>query len=236
MRRKILITGATDGIGLALVKRLASRHDIIATGRRKPKDGAALLPENVTYIEADQSEPETAAQAIARGLLKANCARLDYCVLNAGIGHVNRPQDETAAAIRATLDINVAATIAISHTLLPWLEKAGGRLVLVGSVARKGTPDFASYAASKAALHGFGRALREEWRGRVRVQVLHPGPTMTDMHAKAGLDPGWIRQWFIRPGDMAGMIELAMVLGGSPKTLSFLQYVSGASVLGRTIR
>ena len=76
----------------------------------------------------------------------------------------------------------------------------------------------------------------EEWRGKVRVQLLDPGPTMTDMHEKAGLKTGWTRQWFIRPDDMAAMIEAAIRAGTTPKTLSFLQYVSGASILGRTIR
>jgi NAD(P)-dependent dehydrogenase (short-subunit alcohol dehydrogenase family) len=235
-RRKILVTGATDGIGLALVERLAGRHDVMATGRRSSEDTAGLFPDGVIYVQADQSDPEASAQAVAQALLKNNWARLDFAILNAGTGTVRPPEEEDADAIRLTLDVNLAATLALAHTLYPYLEKAAGQLTIVGSIARKGSADFASYAASKAALHDFARALREEWRGRVRVQMLHPGPTMTDMHAKAGFDPGWIRQWFIRPADMAAMIEAAIRAGGSPKTLSFLQYASGASVLGRTIR
>ena len=235
-RRKILVTGATDGIGLALVQRLAPRHDVMAAGRRSPKEARALLPENVVYAQADQTGPEAAAQAVARALLQNNWARLDFAVLNAGTGHATAPQVETSEAIRSTLDVNLSGTIFLAHTLLPWLEKSRGQLTFVGSVARKGAPDFASYAASKAGLHGVARALREEWRGRVRVQILHPGATMTGMHEKAGFDPGWMRQWFIRPNDMAAMMEAAIRAGGSPRTLSFLQYLAGASVLGRTIR
>lgn len=235
-RRKILVTGATDGIGLALVRRLASRHDVLATGRRPPAEAARILPGGVLYAAADQSDPETAARSVARALLKNNWPRLDYAVLNAGVGYFAAPRHETAAAIRHTLDINLTATIALAQTLFPYLEKASGQLTLVGTVSHHRAADFASYAASKGALHDFARALKEEWRGRVRVQMLHPGPTMTGMHEKAGFDPGWTRHWFIRTGDMAAMMEAAIRAGGSPKTLSFLQYFSGASVLGRTIR
>ncbi|WP_421853743.1 SDR family NAD(P)-dependent oxidoreductase [Oricola sp.] len=235
-RRKILVTGATGGIGLALAERLAPRHDVIATGRRDEDKVGALLPENVIYVRADQADPEAAARDVARALLKNNWPRLDYAVLNAGIGLALPPEAETAAQVRQTLDVNLTAPLLMAHTLFPFLEKAGGQVTFIGSVARKGAPGFASYAASKAGLHDLARALRSEWAGRVRVQMLHPGPTMTDMHAKAGFDPGWFGQWFIRPGDMAGMMEAAIRSGASPLTLSFLQYVSGASVLGRTIR
>ena len=235
-RRRILVTGATGGIGLALAARLAPRHDVIATGRRSEDEAGDLLPGNVTYVRADQADPAAAARDVARALLKNNWPRLDYAVLNAGTGLALPPETETAAQARQTLDVNLAAPLLMAHTLFPFLEKAGGQITFIGSVARKGAPGFASYAASKAALHDLARALRAEWAGRVRVQMLHPGPTMTDMHAKAGFDPGWMRQWFIRPGDMAAMMEAAIRNGGSPMTLSFLQYVSGASILGRTIR
>jgi len=235
-RRRILVTGATDGIGLALVRRLAPRHDVVATGRRDIGAALRLLPEGVRYIKADQSHPVEAAKAVGRGLLEIGWRQLDHAVLNAGTGWAGTPQEETAKSVRETVDVNLAGTVTLAHMMFPFLRPAFGQLTLIGSTARRGTPQFASYAASKAGLYGLSRALSEEWRGKVRVQLLDLGPTMTDMHEKAGLKTGWTRQWFIRPDDMAAMIEAAMRAGSSPKTLSFLQYVSGASILGRTIR
>lgn len=235
-RRTILVTGATDGIGLALVRRLAGRHDVIATGRREPGKVRDLFPEGVHYVRADQSDPKAAAQALGRGLLERNVTKLDHVVLNAAVGHASAPQDETPDTIRRTLDVNLAGTLAMAHILYSWLRRGNGQLTLIGSTARKGAPQLAGYAASKAGLHGLARALEEEWRGTVRVVMLHPGPTMTDMHEKAGLRLGWTRNWFIRPDDMAAMIEAAIRAGKTPRNLSFMQYLSGAAVLGRTIR
>ena len=235
-RRRILVTGATDGIGLALVRRLASRHDVAATGRRDIGAAQWILPEGVRYIRADQSNPVEAAKAVGRGLLEIGWRELDFAVLNAGTGWAGSPQEETAKSIRETVDVNLAGTVTLAHMMFPFLRPASGQLTLIGSVARRGSSQFATYAASKAGLYGLSRALAEEWRGKVRVQLLDLGPTMTDMHEKAGLKTGWTRQWFIRPNDMAAMIEAAIRAGTTPKTLSFLQYVSGASILGRTIR
>ncbi|MAS07192.1 MAG: short-chain dehydrogenase [Ahrensia sp.] len=235
-RRRILVTGATDGIGLALVRRLSPRHDVVATGRRDIGAAMRLLPENARYIRADQSQPVEAAKAVGRGLLEIGWRQLDYAVLNAGIGWAGSPQEETAKSVRETVDVNLAGTVTLAHMMFPFLRPASGQLTLIGSIARRGAPQFATYAASKAGLYGLSRALAEEWRGKVRVQLLDPGPTMTDMHEKAGLKTGWTRQWFIRPDDMAAMIEAAIRAGTTPKTLSFLQYVSGASIFGRTIR
>ena len=235
-RRRILVTGATDGIGLELVRRLAPRHDVIATGRRDAAAARHILPESVVYVRADQSEPLAAARSVGLGLLENGMRKLDYAVLNAAVGWAAAPQEETAAAIRQTVDVNLAGTVAMAHMMFPFLRPADGQLTLVGSVARHGSPRVASYAASKAGLHGLARALAEEWRGIVRVQLLDPGPTRTGMHDKAGLDTGWGRRFFIPPAAMAAMLEAAISSGKTPRTLSFLQYLYGASALGRTIR
>ena len=74
--------------------------------------------------------------------------------------------------------------------IAPALFAANGQLTIIGSVAHKGAKKFATYAATKAALRGFSRSLREEWKGRASVQILHPGAVRTGMHAKAGLKAG----------------------------------------------
>ncbi len=222
---RALITGATSGIGLKLARRLAPTHELLVTGRRPAGEVLALLPEPSTYAVADQSDPESAIASIENKMAKLGWDRLDLAVLNAGVGFVGDPVAETAEAARLVLDTNTSTPVQLAHFLFPALAAAAGKLVLIGSVAHRGAPNFASYAASKAALHGFGRALEQEWRGRVPVIVVHPGPTASGMHEKAGYSAGKAERLFIPDDAMAAMIaDLAEGQGGI-FTASYARYL-----------
>ena len=229
-RRNILITGGTSGIGLELVKRLAPRHDVLVAGRRTKKDAWAVLPDAARYVHAPLTEPEKATQTIADAILRAGWVRLDNAVLNAGVGFVTDDGIETANQVRDTLRVNLSSSVLLARALFPWLEKATGTLTLVGSVAHKGQGLFPSYAASKAGLHGFARALQAEWQGRISVQVVHPGPTRTQMHDKAGYDPGKARAIFLPPEGVAKMMEGAIAGRRSPVTVSHGRYLTGGTM------
>ena len=235
-RRKVLITGATGGIGLALAGRLCDRHDVLAVGRRGEEEAAGLLPDGVAYIQADHGDPGVCATMIAQGLLKRGWLKLDNAVLNAGVGTVVDGATENVDVIRETLDVNLTAPVLIARALYPWLSKANGTLTLVGSVAHKGQGLFPTYAASKAGLNGLARALRSEWRGTVKVQAVHPGPTKTEMHAKAGYDPGKAGALFISTDKMAAMLEGAMANGRSPQSLAFVRAWAGGAQTARRLR
>ena len=187
MGKRVLITGATSGIGSA--HHYARRADLLLAGRRPEMNIRRHLPADAGYVAAVQSRPKEAATRIGEACESLGWDGLDLAILNAGTGYVGDPALEDPDRLRETLDTNLVAPIAIAHRLFPLLEAAGGQLVLIGSTAHRGAPAFASYAASKVGLDGFARALREEWRGRVGVQVIHPGPTRTGMHRKAGLEP-----------------------------------------------
>lgn len=235
MRRKILITGGSSGIGLALANMLSARHDVMVTGSRAKSEFTDFLSPDLIYVQASQTDPEAATKMIAEAVLKAGWVKLDNVVLNAGAGFAVEDAIDDVERIRATLDVNLTATILLSRALYPWLAKASGTLTIVGSVAHKGQASFPAYAASKGALNGFVRALRSEWHGRVTVQILHLGPTKTEMHAKAGYDPGRLRSIFIRPKDMAAMMQYAIASKRSPLTLSYLRYLTGGSLIGRRL-
>ncbi len=235
MRRKILITGATSGIGLALATRLAPRHEILATGRALKKDAEKILPANAGYIRVPQSDPLVASATIREGLRDVGWTGFHNAILVAGTGYVCEAQSEDPVRLRETLDVNLAATILIARACLPLLEKTNGRLTLIGSTAARGSSHIASYCASKAGLAGFARSLRSEWRGRVSVQILHPGPVATPMHEKAGYVPGRLGALFLSPSTMAAMLEFAVARGRSPRTLSWFRYIGGESIFGRRL-
>jgi NAD(P)-dependent dehydrogenase (short-subunit alcohol dehydrogenase family) len=218
----VLITGGTDGIGLRLARRYQDTGARVAvTGRRAPEEVARLS--GISYIRADQNTPDHAALAVLEGLAGLGWQHCDIAILNAGCGQMCDPLEESAKNLCQTLAVNLTATILIAHALAPMLGSANhGRLVLIGSTSHKGAKRFASYAATKAGLHGFARSLHEEWRGRINVQIIHPGPTGTDMHAKAGFDPGWIRRFFLNPDDAARMIVDRIGNNRSPVSVGFM--------------
>ena len=233
--RRILITGGNAGLGLALAKKLARRHNLLLTGRKSHDDVAGMLPSGAGYIVADQDDPEGSVQALVRGIRDFGWDSLDNAVLNAGIGIAPAAGIDSTEAIRRTLDVNLLAPMLQAQALFPLLKKARGTLTLIGSVVHKGSATIPAYAASKAGLNGLARALRSEWNGQVSVQVLHPGPSKTGIHDKAGYDPGRMRALFLAPDDVASMMASAIAARRSPVTLSWVRYLNGGAYTGRRL-
>lgn len=206
-KKRVIVTGATAGIGFRLARLFAGQGaDVLATGRRT-KQSLENWPSDIRYLQADQTDPSVSS-TIAKAVEAAGWSCIEYLVLNAGIGSVGDPASETPARIQETLQVNLVSPMLILHALAEKLEAArpNGKVTLIGSTARRGAPQFASYAASKAGLAGFARALASEWQDRIAVQVIHPGPTATDMHAKAGLALGNARRFFVDPDRSARRI------------------------------
>lgn len=219
----VLITGANDGIGFQLAQAYAKRgHDVLATGRKRIKNDEEFFgTRNVTYIVADQANPQIAAKAIARTMHDIGWTQLDLAILNAGVGWTGKPEEETAVSIRDQVTVNMTAPITITSALAPWLFVGQGKLALIGSTAvKKGAASFATYSATKAGLDGFARSLRAEWKGRVDVMMIHPGPTRTAMHGKAGLNLGAVRALFMSPKRAAKAIQLAIRKGDQRRFVS----------------
>ena len=179
--RRVLVTGASSGIGEALVAVCAARGDtVLATGRRA-RD-AVSLPAGIAYVSADLAEDgavDMISQAWGDG-------PIDLLIANAGTGYARPIEEEDAGAIAGVVAVNLAAPIRLAHGFAARLAAARGTLVLVGSVAHKGAAKMPVYAATKAGLDGFARALNAEWRGRVDVVAIHPGPTRTGMLDRSG--------------------------------------------------
>ena len=227
--RTVLVTGGTDGIGHEIAAIYARRGDrVIVTGRTERR-----TIEGVRYWPLDQSQPNDAAQSVAQAC-RAD-GGVDVAILCAGTGILATGGVEGAETIRRTLRVNLEATVLIALALAPQLLERGGTLALVGSVARKGFADLPSYAASKAGLHGFARALGEEWRGRANVVMLHPGPTRTGMQDKAGLDVSRIAWAFMPPTLMARMM-VARIDGAGDAHRPVLATLGHGAGLRRALR
>ena len=173
--RCAIVTGASSGIGAATVHALRDAGVRVAGGARRVHDIDADVP-----LELDVTDPESCAAFVERSV--AELGRLDILVNNAGLALGRDPfADSTEEDERAVLETNVSGVIRITRLCLPRLED-GGHIVNLGSVA--GIWPYANgalYCLSKAAVHAFSRALREDLLGRpIRVTTIAPGLVETD--------------------------------------------------------
>ncbi|MBW7883343.1 MAG: SDR family NAD(P)-dependent oxidoreductase [Caldilineaceae bacterium] len=236
--RTILITGATDGIGLALSQLYAQRGErLVLVGRRPLEELDRRLFTLATYCRVDLSHPDC-AEAIAAWLDARGIAALDLVIHNAGLGYVGAIAAQPEDNLRALVDVNLWAPITLTHRLYERVRAAQGRFVFISSVAAAiPAPDYAIYSATKAALDGFVHNWRTELRAAqsgVTAQLIHLGATRTNMHAKSGADPaalGWER--FPPPAEIARKIAKTIAGPAAPATIGLgnrLVYWTGRKV------
>jgi 3-oxoacyl-[acyl-carrier protein] reductase len=182
-----LVTGASRGIGRAIASRLAHQGATVIAAARgdHAKECADELSAAGHTVEAlsldvtDSAAVETAPAAIVK-----QYGRLDIVVSNAGITRdqlLMRMKREDWDAVLAT---NLTATFLLAQAAMrPMLKQRGGRIIAVGSVVgQMGNAGQTNYAASKAGLIGFARALAREVASRgITVNVVAPGMIDTDM-------------------------------------------------------
>ncbi len=184
--RSALVTGASSGIGAAVVRRLCARGLTVHALARRQQRLEALAEETgcVSHV-LDVRDTPRIAEVI--GDLDA-----DIVVNNAGLGrgfgklHEARPED-----IDTTIDTNVRAAIHVLRVSLPgMLSRNRGHVVNMSSVAALYSMASPIYGASKSAVHQLSRNLRLELAGsRVRLSEICPGRVSTEFFDAAIDDP-----------------------------------------------
>jgi 3-oxoacyl-[acyl-carrier protein] reductase len=175
-----LVTGATGGIGGAIAKALheAGAH-VVLSGTREAvlADLAASLGERTSVAAADLSNPESVDGLVARAEEAAGNG-LDILVANAGItrdGLLMRMKDEDWDAV---LKVNLESYFRLSRAAMRgMMKRRSGRIIGITSVVGvMGNPGQANYAASKAGMIGFSKALAQEVATRgITVNCVAPG-------------------------------------------------------------
>lgn len=183
--QRVLITGASGGIGQALVDELAAAGaQLLITGRRAEalEAAAARHPDRVTALPADL----TRAEARARLVAAADRAGITMLINAAGVNRVGLFTEGADAELEQLITLNLTATLQLTRALLPRLMAARqGWVITLGSTfGTLGYPGQVGYCATKFALRGFSQALRRELAD-TRVRVLHVSPraTRTAMNA-----------------------------------------------------
>jgi NAD(P)-dependent dehydrogenase (short-subunit alcohol dehydrogenase family) len=187
--RRVLVTGASSGIGATASTMLALRGArVVGTGRTFSGLGLAL---EATVIR-DLTEPGAPQDVV--DVAAAALGGLDVVVSNAGAGWLGPYESMRPAEIDAMVDLNLRAPMHLARAAAPHLLASGGQLVLVGSIAGLvGVADEVAYGTAKAGLRGLADGLRAEWAGRVTVTLVSPGPVDTAFFSRRNRPYG--RAW-----------------------------------------
>lgn len=212
-QRTVLITGATDGIGLALARHYhRSGARLILVGRKSLRELNDPIFDDTTYCQVDLAATD-AALHLSQWLDAFTLYDLDLVIHNAGTAYVGETSVQSNEHIQQMLRVNLYAPILLTHALLPRLLSAKGKVVFIGSArAQLPCPQYAVYAASKMALDGFVRNLQIELATAnvpIKAQIIHPGATRTGLHAKAGMADK-ASQKFASPESVAKQITQAI--------------------------
>ena len=212
---RVLVTGASRGIGRATAERFAARGCAVGLVARSKEELERLAEElepraaAVHVLTADIGDAEQIAGAISSFVERAG--GLDVLVANAGIGYYGPFRDSPLEEAEQMTRVNWLGTIFTVAAALPHLiDRASGRVVIVSSAAgHRAFPQAAVYGATKFAQRGFLEALHHELSGTgVGVTGVYPGSIETNFHDHArehGRVPDW-RQPGIPPARVAEAI------------------------------
>ena len=211
MTERILITGASRGIGRAIAVRLASSNSHLILHGRNQKEldqTSALARQNGAQTEklicdlADSNAVQEMAEKIAT-------KPLNVLINNAGIAVVKPLADHSLEEWQRTLAVNITAPFLLTKLLAPVIPRGGSIVNILSIAAKVGFADWSSYCMSKAALDGFARAVREELRPRgIRVINIYPASTDTEIWNTVPGD--WPREKMMRPESTADAVAMAL--------------------------
>lgn len=180
---RVLVTGASTGIGRVTALRLARKGARVWAAARDEQRLKSLAAENPSVVPV----PTDVANDSDRAALVEACEPVDVLVNNAGLGWKGLVEDMEPAEVRKLFDVNVLALIDLTQRVLAgMLERGRGHIVNVGSIAGYvAAPGETVYCATKFAVQGFTDGLRREVAGRgVDVTLIAPGPIKTEFMAR----------------------------------------------------
>lgn len=179
-RARILLTGATGGLGQALATELAAAGAaLLLAGRSAEKLAALRLPPGAEYatLQADL----TTAEGIAAVTAAAQRFNANVLINNAGVGCFGLLDNQSWPTVQQVLVTNLEVPIRLTQALLPWLRaQPEAAIVNIGSAFGSiPFPGFTAYSTAKAGLRGFSQALRRELADTL-IRVVHVAPRAID--------------------------------------------------------
>ncbi|MGP9148912.1 SDR family oxidoreductase [Vibrio parahaemolyticus] len=182
MKKLVVITGASSGIGEAIARRFSEEgHPLLLVARRVERLEALNLP-NTLCEKVDVTYQASLITAIEKA--EAQFGPADVLVNNAGVMLLGQIDTQDAAEWKRMFDVNVLGLLNGMHSVLTSMKaRNSGTIINISSIAGKKTfPDHAAYCGTKFAVHAISENVREEVAAsNVRVTTIAPGAVETEL-------------------------------------------------------
>ena len=188
-----VVTGGNSGIGYATAKALINEGaKVIITGRRKEAVEKAATELGAIPFVTDQASLQDIQQLKTH--IDANYGKVDILFVNAGITGTGGPIETTSIEnFDNVMNINFRGAYFTLQQFIPLLNDGASVVMLSSIVANMHSANSSVYQASKAALNSISKTAANELAARrIRVNMVSPGPTRTEVLGKAGLDPAGV--------------------------------------------
>ena len=184
MKKVVLITGASSGIGREIAKKfLEKEYLLILSGRNQEGFEYAKGKTNLDIVLGDITKSETRKKL--QELVVNKHKRLDILVNNAGITYIQPFENNTEEQINTIFETNLKAPMLLTHDLYEIMKtQKNGTIIFINSAAGKqGYPNHTMYSTMKFGLTGFSQSLRQEAKKfGIRVISIHPGGVNTALY------------------------------------------------------
>jgi short-subunit dehydrogenase len=228
----VIVTGASSGIGEALVRQLVARGARVLMVARRAERLAELaaqlrkLPSQVEFVPGDVTVPDCRRECLET--VAQRWGGLDLLINNAGVGALGPFADAAPERLRQIMEVNFFAPAELLREALPLLKQGERPMVVnIGSVlGHCAVPDKSEYCAAKFALHGLSDAVRIELRAQgIDLLLVSPSTTRSEFFARVidgdgtremrrpGMSPARVAELTLRAVE-AGKREVILSWGG----------------------
>src|ERR1700730_6587 len=209
--KRILITGASRGIGRALAEKLAAPDTTLLLHGRD----TIALAETCKAIQSRCAETVklihdlATEKGVANLISEVGSDPLDVLINNAGIAVVKPFREVTSEEWKQTLGVNVTAPFLLMQCFAGQMPPGSSIVNILSVAAKTGFANWSAYCMSKFALEGFSQSVRQELREhRIRVINIYPAATNTEIWDDVSGD--WPRDKMIAPEEVAAAVAYAL--------------------------